>query len=99
MIDPTRFAKELAFEYERNVSQVLGLSNWRDEAAIYSFGEVRSKLRWIHQEFGGMLSLICLLYIQIEIKILRLRDVWWREKLRVTSVLMTLKIIRLDEII
>lgn len=62
-VEPIRFAKELALEYERNVSQGLGLSNWNDEVAIYSFERVCSKLRWIHQVFGGVLSLMCLLHI------------------------------------
>ena len=66
----------------RIVSQVFGLSNWRDRVAIYSFGEVCRKLRWIHQEFGDMLNLICLLYNQIEIMILVFReDVWVGEKI------------------
>lgn len=74
MVEPTTFAKELAFEYERNVSQVWGLSNWRDEVAICSAGEVCIKLRWIHQEFGGHVK-FDMFILQSEIKTRGFRDV------------------------
>lgn len=85
-VEPIRFAKELASEYERNVSQVLGLSNWNDEAAIYSFEKVYSKLRWIHQVFGGRVKFnVFVTHLNRHHDPGVQRCVGWRENLRVTN--------------
>lgn len=86
-MEPTTFAEELAFEYERNVSQVVGLSNWRDEVAICSVGEVCIKLRWTQQEFCGHVK-----FNMFILQSIREQDpgvqrcMRWREKLRVPGV-------------
>lgn len=68
-VEPTRFAKGLALEYERKwgikaVSQVFDLRNWRSKVAIYSFGKSLQEDEVDTSGVWGCIKFIYLLYIQ-----------------------------------